>query len=67
MPVRWNPFDWFSNDDDDEGEEYDPLKDAEEILEIINDPDFDEWDELGQIPKTNPGRRDPDTGPLQKR
>lgn len=70
MPWRWNFFGWFSNDDDDdenEDGEYDPYEDAGEIMEVVNDPDFDEWDQKGQIPKTNPGRRNPDTEPLKKK
>lgn len=37
---------WDDDDDDDAWE------DAEEIMEIVNDPDFDEWDELGMVPHT---------------
>jgi hypothetical protein len=76
----WNPFDWFSTDDnedddedegwedDDSDEEYDAYKDAGEIMEIANGSDFDEWDRKGQIPKTNPPRQNPpDTGPLKRK
>jgi hypothetical protein len=71
----WNPFDWFStddnedDDDDDESwEEDDAYTDAGEIMEIANGSDFDEWDQKGQIPKTNPPRQNPpDTGPLKRK
>lgn len=53
-------------------EEDNTWEEAGEILEITNDPDFDEWDELGQIPHT-PLKFDRDdedgpiTGPIRKR
>jgi hypothetical protein len=34
-------------------------KEAEEIIEIVHDPEGDEWNE--HLPKTNPPTLDPDT------
>lgn len=71
----WNPFDWFNlndnkdeNESQEEGEEaYDAHGDASEMMKITDDPDFDGWDQKGQIPRTDPPRRTPDTGPLKRK
>lgn len=43
------------DDDDSEGEDtwIDP-QEIEDTLNIIHDPEYDEWDASGQIPRTNP-------------